>query len=216
MPPRPTTIASYRSTGVMIFFGSSAAEKESTAMPDEKYADESVVTAAQLMTPDMANLVGNIHGGHVMRLADNLALVCASRFAGTGTTTAAVDRIDFYEPVHIGELLLMTARIAYVHHTSLDVDVEVMAEDIVTGQTRLTNTCHFTFVALKDGRAVPVPRLLCRTREDKERYLRARTRRDLGTQYREERQGLAGKFDDLTEEALDALIAGGDAPSAQS
>jgi acyl-CoA hydrolase len=176
-------------------------------MADEKYADESVVSAAQLMTPDMANLVGNIHGGHVMRLADNLALVCSSRFAGTGTTTAAVDRIDFYEPVHIGELLLMTARIAYVHHTSLDVDVEIAAEDIVTGDTRLTNTCHFTFVALRDGKPAPVPRLVCRTREDKERYLRARTRRELGMRYREERQGLAGQFDDLDEAALDAAIA---------
>jgi len=85
-----------------------------------------------------------------MRLADNLALVCASRYAGTGTTTAAVDRIDFHEPGHIGALLL-TARIAYVHHTSLDVDVDISAEDIVTGETRLTNTCHFTFAALRDG-----------------------------------------------------------------
>jgi acyl-CoA hydrolase len=183
-------------------------------MSEEKYADESVVTAAQLMTPDMANLVGNIHGGHVMRLADNLALVCSSRYAGTGTTTAAVDRIDFYEPVHSGDLLLMTARIAYVHHTSVEVDVEISAEDIVTGQTRPTNTCHFTFVALKDGKAAPVPTLVCRTREDKERYLRARTRRDVGPRYREERQGLTGQFDDLDEAALDALINDGDAAPA--
>ena len=136
-----------------------------------------------------------------------VALVIPALALATGTTTAAVDRIDFYEPVHIGELLLMTARIAYVHHTSLDVDVEVAAEDIVTGDTRLTNTCHFTFVALKDGKAVPVPRLVCRTREDKERYLRARTRRELGLRYREERLGLAGQFDNLDEAALDAAIA---------
>jgi acyl-CoA hydrolase len=179
-------------------------------MAEEKYADESVVTAAELMTPDMANLVGNIHGGHVVRLADNLAMVCASRFAGAPSTSAAVDRVDFYEPVHIGELLLFSARVAYVHHTSMEVDVDVLAENIVTGETRLTNTCHFTFVAIKDGKATPVPALVCRTREDKERCLRARMRRDMGMRYREERQGLAAQFDDLDDMALDALIAQGD------
>ena len=70
-----------------------------------------------------------------------------------------------------------------------------------------TNTCHFTFVALKDGNATAVPRLVCRTREDKERYLRARMRRDLGLRYREEREGLAGQYDDLDDAAIDALMA---------
>jgi acyl-CoA hydrolase len=163
-------------------------------MTDEKFADEWVVTAAELMTPDLANLVGNVPGCHVTRFADNLALVCA-------------DRVDFYEPVHIGELLLLTARVAYVHHSSMEIDAEVRAENIVSGDARLTNTCHFTFVALKDGKAFAVPRLVCRTREDKERYLRALMRRDMGLRYREEREGLAGQYDDLDEAALDALIA---------
>lgn len=176
-------------------------------MAGEKYADESVVTAAELMTPDKANLAGNVHGGHVIMLADNLALVCASRYAGATSVTAAVDRVDFYEPVHIGDLLMLTARIAYVHHTSMEVDVEVYAENIVTGEARLTNTCNLTFVALRDGKAVPIAPLVCRTREDKERYLRARMRREMGMRYREERQGLAGQFDDLDEAALDAMIA---------
>lgn len=110
----------------------------------------------------------------------------------------------------------MTARIAYVHHTSLEVDGEVSAEDIVTGQARLTNTCHFTFVALKDGKAAPVPALLCSTREDKERYLRARARRDFGLRYPEERQRMAGQFDNLDEATLDALIAEGDTSTAQA
>jgi acyl-CoA hydrolase len=175
-------------------------------MAGEKYADESIVTAAELMTPDKANLAGNVHGGHIMMLADNLAMVCASRYAGASSVTAAVDRVDFYEPVHIGDLVLLTARIAYVHHTSMEVDVDVQAENIVTGETRLTNTCHLTFVALSDGKPVPVPPLVCRTRADKERCLRARMRRDLGMRYREERQGLAAQFDDLDDAALDALM----------
>src|SRR5690242_3120086 len=134
-------------------------------MSEEKYADESVVTGAELMTPNMANLVGNVHGGHVTFLADNLAMVCASRYAGAPSTSAAVDRVDFCERVHIGGLLLLSARVAYVHHSSMEIDVDVRAENIVSGESRLTNTCRFTFVALKDGKATPVPRLVCRSRE---------------------------------------------------
>ena len=172
-----------------------------------KYADETVIHAAQIMTPDLANFVGNVHGGHVIFQVDNLAFACASRYAGTGCTSAALDRVDFFEPVHIGELLHLTARVAYAGHTTMEIDVEVEAEEIVSGARRLTNTCHFTFVALRDGHAAPVPRLMPRTRADKARYLRASERRALGLRYREERAGTAARFDDLDEAALDELIA---------
>jgi acyl-CoA hydrolase len=174
---------------------------------DVTYADETVVRAAQLMTPDLANFVGNVHGGHVVFLADNLAFAYATRYAGTGCTSAALDRVDFYEPVHIGELLHPTARVCYTGHATMEVDVDVHAEEMASGAMRLTNTCHFTFVALRDGKAAPVLRLVPRTREGKARYLRAKERRDLGIQYREARQGAAARYDELEEDALDALIA---------
>jgi acyl-CoA hydrolase len=114
--------------------------------------------------------------------------------------------------VHIGELLHLTARVCYTGHATMEVDVDVHAEDMTSGAMRLTNTCHFTFVALRDGKAAPVPQLIARTREDKCRYLRARERRDLGVQYREARAGAAARYDDLDDAALDALIAQDQAP----
>lgn len=184
-------------------------------MADVKFADETVINAAELATPDMANFAGNVHGGRIVLMADNLAFVCASRYAGATCVNAAMDRIDFYEPVHVGELLHLSARVAYTGHTSMEIDVDVHAEEITTGVMRRTNTCHLTFVALKDGKATPVPRLVPRTREDKARYLRAKTRREIGTRYREEREGVAGRYDDLDDAALDAMIAGADgAPAA--
>ena len=175
-------------------------------MPDFKYADLSEVKAAQLMTPEYANFLGAVHGGHVLRLVDNIAYVCAARYAGTICVTAAVDRVDFYEPIRVGELLTLTARINYAGRTSLEVEVDVHAEDIPTGSVRHTNSCHFTMVALVDGKPSPVPRLVCRTREDKARYIQAKMRREMGLKYRKERDAFLQQFEAMTDKELDALM----------
>jgi uncharacterized protein (TIGR00369 family) len=175
----------------------------------EKYADETEVRAAQLMGTEYANIFGNVHGGQVLHLVDNLAYVCAARYSGTAAVTASVDRVDFHEPIHVGELLNLVARIVYVGRTSLEVEINVYAEDIPSGTVRHTNTCHFTMVALKDGRPTPVPRLICRTREDKARYIQAKMRREMSLRYRGERDQFVQQFADLDDAALDALIAGG-------
>ncbi len=172
-----------------------------------KYADEAKVVAAHLMTPDLANPAGNVHGGHVVRLADNLAYACASRFAGCLTTTAAVDRVDFLQPVYVGELLNMVARVEYAGTTSMELSVEIHAENLTTGQTRHTNSCHLTLVAIRDGRPAPVPRLVPRSHDDKIRYLRALERRTLGRRYRDQRIESAQHYAELDDAALDALMA---------
>lgn len=174
---------------------------------DFKYADESEVRAAQLMGAEMANIFGSVHGGQVMHLVDNIAYVCAARYAGTACVTAAVDRIDFHEPIHVGELLHIVARITYVGRTSMEVEIQLHAEDIPTGKMRHTNTCHFTMVALRDGRPAPVPRLVCRTREDRIRYLQARMRREMGLRYRTERDRFLKQVETMDDAALDTLIA---------
>jgi acyl-CoA hydrolase len=176
-------------------------------MPDFKYADQTEVKAAQLMTPEYANFLGAVHGGHVLRLVDNIAYVCAARFAGnTVCVTAAVDRVDFYKPIRVGELLNLTARINYAGRTSVEVEVDVHAEDIPTGTVRHTNSCHFTMVSLVDGKPTPVPKLVCRTREDKARYIQAKMRREMGLKYRQERDAFLHQFDAMSDEELDALI----------
>jgi uncharacterized protein (TIGR00369 family) len=122
-----------------------------------KFADETEVKVSQLMTPEWANFLGNVHGGSVISLVDNISYVCAARFCGTVCVTASEDRVDFYEPIHVGELLNLTARITYVGRTSMEVETVVHAEEIPTGKVRHTNTCHLTMVSMVDGKPNPVP-----------------------------------------------------------
>ncbi len=160
------------------------------------------------MTPEWANFFGNVHGGHVLNLVDNIAYVCAARYSRTVCVTAAVDRVDFHEPIHVGELLNLEARITYVGRSSMEVEINVHAEDIPTGQVRHTNSCHLTMIALRDGKPTPVPRLVCRTRADKARLVQAQMRRELSLRYREERDAFLRQVDAMDDSALDALIDG--------
>ena len=171
-----------------------------------RYADETEVKVSQLMTPEWANFLGNVHGGAVLSLADNVAYICAARFAGAVCVTASVDRVDFYEPIYVGELLNLTARVAYVGRTSLEVEIVIHAEDITKGVVRHTNTCHLTMVSIVDGKPHPVPRLVCRRREDKARYIQAKMRREMGFRYREERDRFLQQFENMTDEELEALL----------
>ena len=181
-----------------------------TAAEDElrgsKFADLSEVRVSQLVTPEWANFFGNAHGGEVLRLVDNIAYVCAARYAGMVCATAAIDRVDFYEPIRVGELLNLVARITYVGRTSLEVEITIHAEDIPTGAVRHTNTCQVTMVALRDGRPAVVPRLICRTREDKARYIQAKMRRELSLRYRGERDAFLRELDNMSDEELDSKI----------
>jgi uncharacterized protein (TIGR00369 family) len=179
---------------------------ETPPSPGFKYADQTEVRAAQLMGAEWANFFGNVHGGQVLHLVDNIAYVCAARYAATAAVTASVDRVDFHQPIYVGELLHLLARIVYVGRTSMEVEITVHAEEIATGKMRHTNSCHFTMVALKEGKPTPVPRLLCRTREDKARYIQAKMRREMGLRYREERDRFLQQFEALEDEALDTLI----------
>jgi acyl-CoA hydrolase len=158
------------------------------------------------MTPEMANFVGNVHGGQVLLICDNIAYACASRFAGNVSVTAAIDRVDFLEPVHVGDLLHVVARVTYAGRTSMDVAVDVWSENFISGVTRHTTAATFTFVALKDGKPTPVPQLVPRTHADKVRWLQAKRRRELAAQYREDVKSLASHYNASDEADLDALI----------
>jgi acyl-CoA hydrolase len=180
-----------------------------------KYADETEVKLAQLVSPDAANFHGNVYGGYVMSRVDDIAYVCASRYAGGPVVTAAVDRVDFHEPIHVGEVLNLVARVESVGRTSMEVGIDIYAEDITTGSVRHTNSCHLTMVAVNDRRPAPVPRLICRTREAKARNIQARMRRERGLKYREERDRFLAQFDSMDDAALDALISDSQMPPSQ-
>lgn len=140
---------------------------------------EKRLTMAVLMTPDKANFSGNVHGGEMMKMLDEVAFACASRYCGHYVVTLCVDQVFFKEPVHIGELVTFLAQVNYTGRTSMEVGVKVVAEDIQGRSCRHTNSCYFTMVAVgDDGKPVPVPELVLETDEDGTRNRAAIMRRE--------------------------------------
>ncbi len=135
-------------------------------------------TIAEVMMPHMANHLGNVHGGVILGMLDRIGAVSAIRHSQRICVTASVDRVDFREPIHLGELVTMYSSVNYAHRTSIEVGVRVEAENLLTGERRHTNTCYLTFVALdQDGRPVAVPPVLPETEEERRRYREAEARR---------------------------------------
>jgi len=130
------------------------------------------------MMPMDANVSGNVFGGTIVRLIDEIASIVAFRHARSNVVTASIDRMDFLAPVYIGDLLRLIASINYVHRTSMEIGVRVEAENPLTGQIRHTGTCYLTCVALnRNGRPTAVPPLIVGTEEEKRRWAEAEVRR---------------------------------------
>ena len=124
-----------------------------------------------LMTSDMANFGGNVHGGKILSLLDNVAYACASRYSKRYVVTLSVDQMFFKEPIHVGDLVTFKSCINYTGRTSMEVGIRVEAENIRSGERRHTNTCYFTMVALDDDRKpTAVPPLELVTDEDRQRH----------------------------------------------
>lgn len=132
----------------------------------------------ELMMPNMANSLGNVFGGVLLSLVDRVAAVAAIRHAQGPCVTVSVDRVDFREPIHVGELVTARASVNYAGRSSVYVGVRVEAENIVSGVVRHTNSCYLTFVAIDaDGRPTPVPPVQPETDEERRRYSVAERRR---------------------------------------
>ena len=140
-----------------------------------------------LMTPDMANFSGKVHGGALLNLLDRVAFSCASRFSGRYAVTLSVDQVTFKEPIHVGELVTFRASVNHVGRTSMEIGIRVEAEDIRKGSRRHTNSCYFTMVAVdEDSRPAAVPELKVETATEKKRYRAAELRRSLRRQVAEQ------------------------------
>ncbi|BBG05288.1 acyl-CoA thioesterase [Pseudonocardia saturnea] len=132
-----------------------------------------------LMTPDMANFSGNVHGGSILKLLDQVAFSCASRWAQTYVVTLSVDRVRFREPIYIGELVTFQASVNHTGRSSMEVGIRVATENITEHTRRHAISCYFTMVAMdEDRRPVPVPELVPGTDEERRRWSDARARRD--------------------------------------
>jgi len=149
-----------------------------------------------LMTPDMANFSGNVHGGTILKLLDQVAYACAARYAGRYVVTLSVDQVMFREPIHVGELVTFLASVNHTGTSSMEVGIKVLAEEIRTQRTRHANSCFFTMVALGDDRKpVAVPPLEPATPDERRRYQMAELRRGLRSDYRARYEALRQQAD---------------------
>ncbi|MBK6454690.1 MAG: acyl-CoA thioesterase [Gemmatimonadetes bacterium] len=130
------------------------------------------------MMPQHANNLGHVFGGVVLSMMDRTAAVSAIRHARITVVTASIDRVDFREPIHVGDLVVMKASVNFVGRTSMEVGVRVEAEDMLTGQRRHTNSAYLTFVAIdRNGRPVEIAQLVTESEEETRRAGAAQDRR---------------------------------------
>ncbi|WP_276487853.1 acyl-CoA thioesterase [Ectopseudomonas mendocina] len=154
-------------------------------------AGTSQLTMTVLMTPDMANFSGNVHGGTLLKYLDEVAYACASRYAGCYVVTLSVDQVMFREPVHVGELVTFLASVNHTGRTSMEIGIKVITENIRERSVRHTNSCFFTMVAVDgQGRPAPVPPLQPDTPDGLRRQRQARQRRQIREELQQRYQAL--------------------------
>ena len=152
------------------------------------------LTMTVLMTPDTANFAGNVHGGTILKLLDQAAYACASRYAGRYVVTLSVDQVTFRQPVHVGNLVTFLASVNYTGKTSMEVGIKVVSENIRTQEVRHVISCFLTMVAVDDERKpVSVTPVRPFTPAEKRRHAAAIVRKELRQEFerRAPRKGAA-------------------------
>ena len=142
---------------------------------------DSATEMTQLVLPQHANVHGSLLGGTVMHWVDLAAAIVANRHSRRPVVTAVFDDMAFLAPVMVGQLALISARMTLVDRSSMEIRVDVVSEDVLTGERRRTGTAFVTFVALDPvtKRPVPVPPLVLETEDEKAEHARALERRRL-------------------------------------
>ena len=145
-----------------------------------KRPSDSWLTTARLMMPTDANVLGNVFGGAIMRYMDEVAAIVAWRHAGRNCVTASIDRMNFWKPVFVGNVLILKAAVNYVGETSMEVGVRIEAQNSVTGKINHTGSCYLTYVGIDNHRKpIRIPKLLPSNAVEKKRYREALARRKL-------------------------------------
>ncbi|MFY9241407.1 MAG: acyl-CoA thioesterase [Polaribacter sp.] len=146
-----------------------------------KHISESQLTITELMLPSHSNFSGKIHGGHILNLMDQIAFACASKHSGNYCVTASVNKVDFLNPIEVGELVTLKASINFTGRTSMVVGLRVDSENIRTGTKKHCNSSYFTMVAKDDtGKSAPVPGIILTTKNEIRRFARSITRQQEG------------------------------------
>ena len=139
-----------------------------------KTTEESHVTITQLMLPSYSNFSGKIHGGYILSMMDQIAFACASKHSRNYCVTASVNKVDFLNPIEVGELVTLKASINYTGRTSMVIGVRIESENIQTGEKKHCNSSYFTMVAKDDhGNNVLVPGLIADNEIEVKRFLKA-------------------------------------------
>ena len=137
------------------------------------------LTMTVLMTPDTANFSGNVHGGAILKLLDEVAYACASRYAARYVVTMSVDQVIFRQPIHVGELVTFLASVNHTGTSSMEIGIRVVAENIRTQEKRHVNSCYFTMVAVDENRKpTPVSIFGPQNDEEKRRHSAAEIRKN--------------------------------------
>jgi acyl-CoA hydrolase len=147
----------------------------------------SKATITELMIPSYANFGGKIHGGILLSLMDKVAYVCASKHASTYCVTVSVDKVEFLEPVEVGELVSLHASVNYVGRSSLIIGIRVEAQNVKLGTIKHTNSCYFTMVAKgDDDKPTAVPELILETKDEIRRCIEAIRLKEIKSKVNEE------------------------------
>ena len=142
-----------------------------------KPVSASRISLSQLMHPEHANLLGNVHGGWIMKLVDEAGALACMRHAQRKVVTVAIDSMTFRQPIRIGDLVIINAEVSYTGRTSMEAEVQVLAENPITGEQTHTNTAYLVYVALDDeGRPTSVPQLKVETEGEQRRMEKAKER----------------------------------------
>ena len=164
--------------------------------------DASRITLSELMLPSHSNFSGKIHGGYLLKLMDQIAFACASKYSGSYCVTASVDTVDFLNPVDVGELVTLKASVNYVGKTSMVVGIRVTSEHIQTGVKKHCNSSYFTMVAKdENGQNVQVPKLILSNLEEVRRFYDSINRIENKKRAKE----IETNFDHKSKEAIDNL-----------
>ncbi|MCB0098587.1 MAG: acyl-CoA thioesterase [Caldilineaceae bacterium] len=148
-----------------------------STMLTERTVAETALTLSQSMQPEHSNSQGNVHGGVILKLCDECGGIIAARHARRPCVTVTIDSVNFHRPVYVGQLLSVHGQVTYVGRTSIEVELRVEAENLLTGEISHTNSAYFVYVALDENRQpVEVPRLRLATDAERLKFARGEER----------------------------------------
>jgi acyl-CoA hydrolase len=150
-----------------------------------------------LMTPEMANFSGNVHGGALLKLLDQVAYACAARYCNSYVVTVSLDHVSFKQPIKVGELVSFRAHVNYVGSSSMEIGVKVIAENLQTRKKRHAVSCYFTMVAVDgNGRPKKVAPLKLENDFDRKLYEAAKMRREMRAEIERRNQEITAGIPD--------------------